>query len=214
MSAEFEPILQPRAIEDRSFQIIAEELGDHHYTDQQFPVVQRVIHATADFEIGRGMIFHPDAVRAGIHAIQGGKGVVADVQMVQSGISKPRLEKWGNQIHCFISDQDVMEQAKAAGVTRAIMSMRKAVRQAEGAVFAIGNAPTALFELIRLVREEGVRPGLIVGVPVGFVSAAESKALLAGLEEVPFITNRGRKGGSPVAVAIVNALSILAEAGA
>jgi precorrin-8X/cobalt-precorrin-8 methylmutase len=208
---EFQPVTtRPEEIEQLSFRMIAEELGEHPFTDEQFPVVQRVIHASADFELGRSLLFHPDAIRAGIEAIRAGKPVVADVQMVQVGISKPRIERFGGDVRVYISDPDVAAEAKRLGTTRAIVSMRKAVRDAEGGIFAIGNAPTALLELIRLVRAGDAKPGLIVGVPVGFVSAAESKEELAKLD-VPFITNRGRKGGSPTAVAIVNALSLMAE---
>ncbi|KEQ23721.1 precorrin-8X methylmutase [Paenibacillus tyrfis] len=208
---EFKPLtVQPQEIEEKSFEMITEELGEHNYTEEQFKVVQRVIHASADFELGRSVVFHPDAIRAGIEAIRSGKPVVADVQMVQVGISKPRLAKYGGDVRVYISDADVMEEAKRLNTTRAIISIRKAAREADGAIYAIGNAPTALLELIRLVKEGEARPGLIVGVPVGFVSAAESKEELLKLD-VPFITNIGRKGGSPVAVATVNALSLLAE---
>ncbi|ATY84139.1 precorrin-8X methylmutase [Kyrpidia spormannii] len=215
--SEFVPsTVRPEEIEARSFAIIAEELGEHSFTEEQFSIVQRVIHASADFDLGRSLRFHPQAVEAGIRAIREGRPVVADVQMVQVGISKARIERFGGRVHCLISDPDVAEEARRQGTTRAIVSMRKAARMAEGGIVAIGNAPTALLELIRLVRAGEARPALIVGVPVGFVSAAESKAQLAGLDQPPFITNEGRKGGSPVAVAIVNALSLLAvsEAGA
>ncbi|MCL6636401.1 MAG: precorrin-8X methylmutase [Alicyclobacillus sp.] len=209
----FQPVTtRPEEIEARSFQIITEELGEHDFTAEQFPVVQRVIHASADFELGRSLVFHPEAVRAGVAALRAGRPVVADVQMVQAGISKARLQPFGSDVRVFISDADVAEEAKRLGTTRAIVAMRKAVREAPGGIFAIGNAPTALLELIRLVRAGEAHPGLIVGVPVGFVSAAESKAELMQLD-VPFIANRGRKGGSPVAVAIVNALAILAAQG-
>jgi precorrin-8X/cobalt-precorrin-8 methylmutase len=208
---EFRPLtVQPQEIEEKSFEIITAELGEHPFTAEQYPVVQRVIHASADFDLGRSLLFHPDAVQAGIQAIRSGKLVVADVQMVQVGISKARIEKFGGDVKVYISDPDVIEEAKRLNTTRAIVSMRKAVREAEGGIFAIGNAPTALLELIRLVKEGEARPGLIIGMPVGFVSAAESKEELAKLD-VPFITNRGRKGGSPVTVAAVNALSLMAE---
>ncbi|MDR6224142.1 precorrin-8X methylmutase [Desmospora profundinema] len=213
MSQGFKPVTtRPQEIEDLSFQMITEELGTHPFTEEQFPVVQRVIHASADFELGRSLLFHPRAVQAGVEAIRKGRPIVADVQMVQVGISKPRIEQFGGGVRVYISDSDVVEEAKRLGTTRAIVSMRKAVREAEGGIFAIGNAPTALLELIRLVKEGTARPGLIVGVPVGFVSAAESKEELAKLD-IPFITNQGRKGGSPTAVAAVNALSLLAVKG-
>jgi len=208
---DFKPLtIQPQEIEEKSFEIITEELGEHPFTAEQYPVVQRVIHASADFDLGRSMIFHPDAIQAGIKAIRSGKIVVADVQMIQAGISKPRLAKFGGDVKVYISDPDVIEEAKRLNTTRAIISMRKAVKEADGGIFAIGNAPTALLELIRLVKEGEAKPGLIVGMPVGFVSAAESKEELAKLD-IPFITNLGRKGGSPVTVAAVNAISIMAE---
>lgn len=207
---EFKPLtVQPQEIEEKSFEMITEELGEHTFTPEQYPVVQRVIHASADFELGRSLVFHPRAIEAGIAAIRAGKIVVADVQMVQVGISKPRIEQFGGDVRVYISDKDVMEEAKRLNTTRAIISIRKAIKEADGAIYAIGNAPTALLELIRLVKEGIAKPGLIVGVPVGFVSAAESKDELAKLD-IPFITNIGRKGGSPVAVAAVNALSIMA----
>ncbi|MDF2644219.1 MAG: precorrin-8X methylmutase [Paenibacillus sp.] len=207
---DFKPLtVQPQEIEEKSFEMITEELGEHTFTPEQYPVVQRVIHASADFELGRSLVFHPRAIEAGIAAIRAGKIVVADVQMVQVGISKPRIEQFGGDVRVYISDKDVMEEAKRLNTTRAIISIRKAIKEADGAIYAIGNAPTALLELIRLVKEGIAKPGLIVGVPVGFVSAAESKDELAKLD-IPFITNVGRKGGSPVAVAAVNALSIMA----
>lgn len=208
---EFKPMtVQPQEIEELSFQIITDELGEHPFSEEQFKVVQRVIHASADFDLGRSLVFHPDAVKAGIEAIRSGKKVVADVQMVQVGISKNRIEKYGGEVKVYISDRDVMEEAKRLNTTRAIISMRKAIKEAEGGIFCIGNAPTALLELIRLVKEGEAKPGLIIGMPVGFVSAAESKEELAKLE-VPFITNIGRKGGSPVTVASLNAISLMAE---
>ncbi|GEB30515.1 MULTISPECIES: precorrin-8X methylmutase [Brevibacillus] len=208
---EFKPLtVQPQEIEDMSFQIITDELGEHPFTEEQYPVVQRVIHASADFDLGRSLVFHPDAVQSGIQAIRSGKIVVADVQMVQVGISKNRIEKFGGEVKVYISDRDVMEEAKRLNTTRAIISMRKAVKEADGGIFCIGNAPTALLELIRMVKEGEAKPGLVIGMPVGFVSAAESKEELAKLD-IPFITNIGRKGGSPVTVAALNAISIMAE---
>ncbi|WP_199426555.1 precorrin-8X methylmutase [Thermaerobacillus caldiproteolyticus] len=210
---EFRPItVQPQKIEERSFQIINEEIGEHSFTEEQYPIVQRIIHASADFELGKSLLFHRDAIRAGVEAIRSGKAVVVDVQMVQVGINKSRIEKYGGSVNVYISDPDVVEEAKRLNTTRAIVAMRKAVKEAEGGIFAIGNAPTALLELIRLIKEGEASPGLVIGLPVGFVSAAESKAELAKLD-VPFITNIGRKGGSTVTVAALNALSLLAERG-
>ena len=199
----------PQDIEAQSFAIITEELGVHDFTTEQYPVVQRVIHASADFELGRSLVFHPEAVQSGIAAMRAGQPIVADVQMVRAGISKPRIHQFGGDVHVYIADQDVAEEAKQAGVTRAVIAMRKAAKVAPDGIFVVGNAPTALLELIRLVKTGVVRPSLIVGVPVGFVSAVESKAELIE-QNVPFISNHGRKGGSPVAAAIINALSIMA----
>ncbi|TBL78275.1 precorrin-8X methylmutase [Paenibacillus thalictri] len=208
---EFVPLtIQPQEIEDKSFQIITEELGEHSFSDDQYRVVQRVIHASADFELGRSLVFHPQAMEAGITAIRNGENIVADVQMVQVGISKDRLRKYGGDVHVYISDPDVMEEAKRLNTTRAIVSMRKALKETSGGIYAIGNAPTALLELIRLVKGGYAKPSLIIGMPVGFVSAAESKDELRKLD-IPFITNIGRKGGSTVVVAAVNALSLLAD---
>ena len=202
-------ILNPEAIEAESFRIIAEELGEHSFSPDEFAVVQRAIHSTADFEFARTLRFAPGAIRSGIEAIRAGRSIVADVQMIQAGINKPGLKKFGGEVYCFISDDDVVAAAKEAGLTRAIMSMRKAARQLPGAMYAIGNAPTALLELLKLADE--ARPSLVVGVPVGFVSAAESKEELARTQ-LPYITALGRKGGTPVAVSIINALIRLASA--
>jgi precorrin-8X/cobalt-precorrin-8 methylmutase len=199
-------------IEERSFAIIDAEVGQHPYSALEWPVVRRAIHATADFEFARGsgLIFHPEAIAAGLAALRAGKPVIADVDMVRVGINMPRLTRYGGSVHCFIGDPDVIDGAKREGTTRAVISMRKAAPLMEGAVVVNGNAPTALLEVVRLVRAGEVRPGLIVGVPVGFVSAPESKQALLGLP-VPYITNPGRKGGSTVAIAIVNALLALAD---
>ncbi|MES9682002.1 precorrin-8X methylmutase [Gottfriedia acidiceleris] len=210
---EFKPLtVQPEQIEGRSFEMINEEIGEHPFTEEQYPVVQRIIHASADFELGQSVLFHPDAIQSGIRAIRSGKMVVADVQMIQSGANKARIQKFGGEIKVYISDPDVIQEAKRLNTTRAIISMRKAIKEADGGIFAIGNAPTALLELIRLIKEGEAKPGLVIGLPVGFVSAAESKEELAKLD-IPFITNIGRKGGSTVTVAALNAISIMAERG-
>lgn len=202
--------IHPQKIEGRSFAIIDEEMGPHSFTEEQYPIVQRVIHSTADFELGKSMRFHPDAIQAGIRAILEGKRIVTDIKMVSVGINQSRLKKFGCTVEQYISDPNVIENARRLEVTRSIMAMRKGAREAEGGIFAIGNAPTALLELIRLIKEGEATPSLVIGVPVGFVSAAESKEELLKLD-IPFITNIGRKGGSTVAVAAVNALAIMAE---
>jgi precorrin-8X/cobalt-precorrin-8 methylmutase len=211
MTRPLAPIIQPEAIEAESFRIIDAEMGAHDFSVLEWPIVQRAIHATADFELGRSMVFHPRAVEAGLAALRKGAPVVADVQMIQAGISAAYLGELGGRLHCYMADPDVAERARAEGTTRAIQCMRKAAREAPGAVYAIGNAPTALLELVRLVEDGEADPALVIGVPVGFVSAAESKERLREQGLAPYITNRGRKGGTPVAVAITNALLRLAR---
>jgi precorrin-8X/cobalt-precorrin-8 methylmutase len=199
-----------RSIEDGSFAIIDAEAGAHEFDARQWQVVRRVIHATADFEFKSSMRLSPDAVDAGIAALRGGCPVVCDVKMIIAGLNEERLAAYGCQTHCFISDDDVIADAKANDSTRAIEAMRKAHARGlvDGAVIAVGNAPTALIEAARLCSEAGARPALIIGVPVGFVSAAESKEL-AMSAPAPFIVARGRKGGSTIAVAIIHALLLL-----
>ena len=209
---DFKPLtVDPNKIYDYSFAIIAEEMGPHDFSEDEWKIVRRIIHASADFELGKSVMIHPDAVRAGVEAIRRGRHVIADVQMIESGTGKARFQKHGGDLHCYISDPDVAAEAKSLNTTRAIISMRKAVHENEGGIYAIGNAPTALLELIRLIKEGIAKPDLIIGMPVGFVSAAESKEELAKLTEVPFITNIGRKGGSTVTVAALNAISLLAD---
>jgi precorrin-8X/cobalt-precorrin-8 methylmutase len=163
------------------------------------------------------MFIAPDAVTAGIKALKAGRGIVTDTTMALAGISKPRLAKYSVPLSCHVADSAVAEEAAAAGVTRSIMAMRRGTSSPHNGIYVIGNAPTALFELLRQIREEDLRPDLIVGLPVGFVGAAESKEELivtATARNIPFITNRGRKGGSNVAAAVINALLILAAEGA
>jgi precorrin-8X/cobalt-precorrin-8 methylmutase len=206
--------LSPEQIEAESFRIIEAELGRHDWSTREWPIIRRAIHTSADFDYARSMFISANAVSSGIEALKAGCGIVTDTTMILSGISKPRLAQFGAKASCFVADPEVAREAKAAGITRSIVAMRKGAGDAANAIFAIGNAPTALFELIRLVREHGVRPRLIVGLPVGFVGAAESKMALKELAndypELPFITNTGRKGGSNVAAAVMNALLIQA----
>jgi precorrin-8X/cobalt-precorrin-8 methylmutase len=201
-----------RRIEDDSFAIIDREAGAHAFDPAEWQVVRRVIHATADFELRELMTLTPGAVGAGVAALRAGAPLVVDVKMIVAGVSEERLAAYGCRTHCFISDDDVIAEATAASTTRAVCAMRKAARLGllGGAIVAVGNAPTALLELARLLRAGAPRPALVIGVPVGFVSAAESKeAILAANLGVPAIVVRGRKGGSPVAVAVVHALLLL-----
>ncbi|MGQ0594038.1 MAG: precorrin-8X methylmutase [Gammaproteobacteria bacterium] len=199
-----------RSIEDGSFAIIDREAGPHDFPPAEWQVVRRVIHASADFEFKELMRFHPEAVRAGIAALCSGCPILVDVKMIAAGLNEERLASYGCTIRSFISDKDVIATAKSANTTRAIEAMRKAERLGllDGAIVAIGNAPTALLEVVRLARESGARPALVIGVPVGFVSAAESKDAALTLP-VPYIVALGRKGGSPIAVAILHALLMI-----
>jgi len=201
-----------RQIEHNSFAIVDSEAGNHNYTPEQWPLVRRMIHASADFEFNGLTRFHSDAISAGLQAILDGRPIVADVEMICVGLSKPRLSHFGVASHHFISDEDVIAQARAENSTRAVQAMRKAQRQGllGNGIIAIGNAPTALLEVKRLIEEDGVRPALIIGMPVGFVSAAESKEAIAALGETPWIITQGRKGGSTLVVSAIHAL--LAEA--
>lgn len=200
-------------IEHESFAVVDNEVGEHSYTEEQWPLVRRMIHATADFEFNGLTRFHPQAIIAGRNAILQSRPILADVEMICVGVSKPRLSHFGVGLHHFISDEDVIREAKAADSTRAVFAMRKAQRLnlLDGAIVGVGNAPTALLELIRMIREEHVRPALIIGMPVGFVSAAESKELLTEVTEVPWVITHGRKGGSTLVVAAIHAMLALAE---
>jgi len=200
-----------RTIEDGSFAIIDREAGSHPFSPAEWQIARRVIHATADFEFKELMRFHPDAVRAGVDALRRGCPIVVDVKMIIAGLNEDRLKAFGCATHCFISDDDVIAAAKAANTTRAIEAMRLAYRRdlLDGAIVAVGNAPTALLEIVRLIEETCARPALVIGVPVGFVSAAESKEAALRLT-TPYIVARGRKGGSTSAVAIIHALVLRA----
>ncbi len=208
--------LSPEEIEAESFRIIDAEAGGHPWSPMEWPVVRRVVHTSADFDYVRSMAFSPGAVAHGIDALRRGRGIATDTNMALAGIGAARRGPFGIRSVCFVADPDVAGAARELGRTRSIVAMRKAAADPGNGIFVIGNAPTALFELLRLMREEGLRPDLIVGLPVGFVGAAESKERLvaeAGDLKVPFITNHGRKGGSNVAAAVVNALLIMAQHG-
>ena len=202
-----------RKIEHSSFDIVTQEAGEHNYSDEQWQVVRRMIHATADFEFNGLAEFHPQAIEAGIKAIIDGRPLVADVEMICVGLSKPRLKHFGVKTHHFISDPDVIKKAQDEGTTRAVQAMRKAHQQGllEGGIIGVGNAPTALLEVKRLINEEGLKPAIIVGMPVGFVSAEESKDELALIDNIPWIISRGRKGGTTLVVSAIHALLAIAE---
>ena len=198
-------IVKPMDIEKRSFEIITEILGDRQFPAEQESVIKRVIHTTADFDYADNLVFSDGAVEKALEALRGGCDIVTDTQMAKSGINKNILGKLGGEVHCFMSDPDVAEEAKARGITRATVSMEKAAKLPKTCIFAIGNAPTALIALDELMKEGKLKPALIIGVPVGFVNVVESKELIIE-SGVPHIVARGRKGGSNVAAAICNAL--------
>jgi precorrin-8X/cobalt-precorrin-8 methylmutase len=199
-------------IEKRSFEIIESEIGNsHQYNEDEWVIVRRVIHATADFEFaGNGKIlFHAGAIESAFSALRKRCTIVTDVDMVLAAISKKSISDLGLKAACYISDCVVAEQARILGKTRSETAMRRAAKDMDGGIIAIGNAPTALYEVISMVREGITKPALVIGMPVGFVSAVESKEELAKMNDLPFITNVGRKGGSSAVSSIINAIMLL-----
>ena len=201
--------MKPMDIEKRSFAIITELLGDRRLDPENELVIKRVIHTTADFDYVDNLAFSDHAVEKGIAALRAGCDIVTDTQMAKAGINKSILASLGGEVHCFMSDADVAAEAKERGVTRAFVSMERAAALEKPCIFAIGNAPTALFSLEALMEAGKLHPALIIGVPVGFVNVVESKERLFAVctqYGVPAIVAMGRKGGSNVAAAICNAL--------
>lgn len=201
--------MKPDEIEKRSMEIIVSELGGKSIPEPEFSILKRCIHTSADFDYYDNLKFSEGAAQKGIAAIRGGATIVTDTKMAAAGINKIKLQSFGGEVNCFISDVDVVDEAKARGVTRATVSMEKGAKLNGDAIFAIGNAPTALIELDRLIRKEGLRPAMIVGVPVGFVNVVESKDLIMETcreFKIPYIVAGGRKGGSNIAAAICNAM--------
>lgn len=207
MLTELEQV-RPADIEKRSFEIITEELGDRVLLPGTEPIVKRCIHTSADFDYADNLVFSDHAVDRALDAVRRGASIVTDTQMARAGINKKRLARYGGEVHCFMSDEDVAETARLNGTTRAAACMDKAAELYgnERLIFAVGNAPTALVRLYELVNEEVLRPELIIGVPVGFVNVVQSKELILGLKDTPYIVARGRKGGSNIAACICNAL--------
>lgn len=199
-------IKQPMAIETRSMEIIAPHLAELNLDEKTAKVYSRIIHAAGDVEYAPIIRVSETAIDSAIAALEGGADIFTDVEMVRTGINKRKLATFGGEVHCLISDQEIVRVAKEQGITRAMASMRAFGKKLDGSIIAIGNAPTALFEVLRMVREEGLRPACIIGIPVGFVGAADSKAELAANGIVPYITVEGTKGGSPIAAAAVNAI--------
>jgi precorrin-8X/cobalt-precorrin-8 methylmutase len=203
--------MKPQEIEDKSFRIIEEEAGVHGFNDRQWPIVRRMIHTSADFEYLKSIRFSEgnNPIEKGIQAILQGKNIITDTNMARVGIRKKEVNEFGGKVLCLIADEGVAKKAKDAGTTRALAAVDMAAKDMEGGIYVVGNAPTALLRLMELIREKKANPALIVGFPVGFVNAAESKAELTELD-FPYITNKGRKGGSNIAASIVNALAIMA----
>jgi precorrin-8X/cobalt-precorrin-8 methylmutase len=197
-------------IEKLSFEIIDTEIGSHVYNELEWPIVRRVIHATADFDFARKgkIIFHNNPIDSAFNAIKNKCNIVTDVDMVLSALNKKSIADLGLKSACYISDKTLSDKARLYNKTRSEMAMRYAADEINGGIVAIGNAPTALYEIIKMVRENVTKPALIVGIPVGFVSASESKDELRKID-IPFISNIGRKGGSPAASSIVNAIMLL-----
>jgi len=201
-------IIKPQDIEKRSFEILSEIMGERHFEPMHEPIIKRVIHTTADFEYAEILSISPEAIESGIKALKNGSNIVTDTNMAASGINKKSIGRFGGKVFCFMADEDVAERAKREGTTRASVCMDKAADNPQNHIYAIGNAPTALIRLCEKIQTGEVSPALVVGVPVGFVNVVESKNLLkkAG---VPYIITEGRKGGSTVAAAIMNAILYL-----
>ena len=193
-------------IENRSMEIIAPYLKDLKLTEEETKVYSRMIHAAGDVEYAPIIRIHPKAIYTAKAAIKGGCNIYTDVEMVRTGINKRTLSKFGGEVFCKVADEEIKQLAQNEGITRSMAAMRTFGKALNEAVVAIGNAPTALFEVLRLVRDEDIRPAVIVGIPVGFVGAADSKKALTDQSQVPYITVEGTKGVSPIAVAAINAI--------
>ncbi|MCP4021742.1 MAG: precorrin-8X methylmutase [Desulfobacteraceae bacterium] len=201
--------MKPQEIEDLSFKIIDKEAGDHGFDQEKWPIVRRMIHTSADFEYLNTVRFSKDVVSKGIGAIKSGCTIITDTNMARVGIRKKEIESFGGQVKCLIADKNISAISKEKGITRAQAAVDTAAADMKDGIYVVGNAPTALLRLIHLIRAKKVSPALVIGFPVGFVNAAESKDELMTLD-YSYITNKGRKGGSNIAASIVNALAIMA----
>ncbi|MFW5555551.1 MAG: precorrin-8X methylmutase [Roseburia inulinivorans] len=199
--------VRPQDIEKRSFAIISQELEEKGIVlpKEQELVTKRAIHTSADFDYAKTMTYSDHAVEIAKKLIQNGADIVTDTNMALAGVNKKELAKYGGEAHCFMAEEEVAKIAKERGVTRAAVSMEKAAQIEKPVIFAIGNAPTALIELYEMIQSGKYRPAFIIGVPVGFVNVEAAKDLILKTD-VPYIINRGRKGGSNIAAAICNAL--------
>lgn len=203
----------PRDIERRSMEIIESEMARTDLPPLEKPIVKRAIHTSADFDYLENLTFSPEAVAQAIEALKNGATIVTDTNMARAGINKKVVREFGGEVLCFMADEDVAEEAKRNGTTRAVACINKAAALGKPVIFAIGNAPTALVRIYELVKEGKLSPRLVIGVPVGFVNVVESKELILELD-VPYIVARGRKGGSNIAAAICNAMLYMARDGA
>lgn len=199
----------PYEIEAKSMRMIDEEIGKLDCSESELKTIKRVIHASAEPKLATKVKFSPAAIEKMSQIIKEGADIITDVSMLKAGINKRKLAEYGGEVKCFISDEDVREKAKKTSLTRSIMAMRKAVELPGKKIFAVGNAPTALFELLNLA-EAGKEIDFIVGTPVGYVGAAESKAELIA-SQVPHISLAGRKGGSAIAASVVNSVLYMLE---
>ena len=199
--------LLPEEIERRSFEIISEELKQRgiDLPEEEAMITKRVIHTSADFDYTKTLSYSKDAVKIAKELLLHGADIVTDTNMALSGINKKKLAQYGGQVHCFMADEEVARIAKERGTTRAAVSMERASKLTKPVIFAIGNAPTALIQLYEMIQTSDWRPAFVIGVPVGFVNVEAAKELIMETD-VPYIVNRGRKGGSNVAAAICNAL--------
>lgn len=199
-------IKNPKAIEENSMEMVYPFIKDLDLTAEEITVYSRMIHAAGDVDYGHLIQTSRGAVAAGIEALRRGCNIYCDVTMVQMGINKRALSVLGGQVFCRIADPEIAKSAKEKNISRSMEAMHSFGKALNGSIIAVGNAPTALFEAIRMTKEEGITPALIVGIPVGFVGAAESKETLIKESSVPYITVRGTKGGSPIVASVINAL--------
>ena len=204
-------IKKPMEIENKSMEIIAPHLEGLNLNEEETKVYSRMIHAAGDVEYAPIIRLHPEAIAAGKEAIKKGCNIYTDVEMVRTGINKRKLATFGGEGFCRVADPEIAKEAKEKGITRSMAAMQSFGKDLEGAIIAVGNAPTALFEVLRMVEEENLRPALIVGIPVGFVGAADSKAALAKNTLVPYVTVEGTKGGSPIAASVINAIMYIID---
>ena len=206
-----EYLKKPMEIERRSMEIISPYLNELNLTDEEKKVYSRIIHASGDVDYASIIKIHPQAIEAAKAAIRSGCNIFTDVEMVRTGINKRTLAKFGGEVFCKIADEEVKALSQREGITRSMAAMRSFSNDLNDSIVAIGNAPTALFEVLRLICEENIRPAVIIGIPVGFVGAADSKRELAEQKDIPYVTVLGTKGGSSIAVAVVNAVIYLLD---